>query len=72
MTAFITASALGKNITVVDGLDKVLAELKAIGKNLNQLTTLCNMGRITCLDLTEIKSSFGKVFDYLYDRMDRG
>lgn len=72
MTAFITASALGKNITVVDGLDKVLAELKAIGKNLNQLTTLCNMGRITCLDLTEIKSSFGKVFDYLYDQMDRG
>jgi len=72
MTAFITASALDKNITVVDGLDKVLAELKAIGKNLNQLTTLCNMGRITCLDLTEIKSSFGTVFDYLYDRMDRG
>ena len=72
MTGFLTASALGKNIVVVDGLDKVLAELKAIGKNLNQLTTLCNMGRITFLDLTEIKSSFGKVFDYLYDRMDRG
>jgi hypothetical protein len=72
MTGFLTASALGKNIAVVDGLDKVLAELKAIGKNLNQLTTLCNMGRINCLDLTEIKSSFGAVFDYLYDRMDRG
>jgi len=70
MTAFITASALDKNITVVDGLDKVLAELKAIGKNLNQLTTLCNMGRITCLDLTEIKSSFGTAFDYLYNRME--
>jgi hypothetical protein len=55
---------------VVDGLDKVLIELKAIGKNLNQLTTLCNMGRITCLDLTEIKSSFGAVFDYLYERME--
>ena len=72
MTGFITASALDKIIVVVDGLDKVIAELKAIGKNLNQLTTLCNMGRITCLDLTEIKSSFGKLFDYLYDRMDRG
>jgi archaellum biogenesis ATPase FlaH len=72
MTSFITASALDKNIVVVDGLDKVIAELKAIGKNLNQLTTLCNMGRINCLDLSEIKSSFGKVFDYLYNRMDRG
>ncbi len=70
MTGFITASALGKNIVVVDGLDKVIVELKAIGKNLNQLTILCNMGRITCLDLTEIKSSFGTVFDYLYERME--
>lgn len=71
MTGFLTASALDKNIVVVDGLDKVIAELKAIGKNLNQLTTLCNMGRITCLDLTEIKSSFGTVLDSLYDLMDR-
>jgi hypothetical protein len=71
MTSFITASALDKNIVVVDGLDKVIAELKAIGNNLNQLTILSNMGRINCLDLSEIKSSFGKVFDYLYDRMDR-
>ncbi|HHV99504.1 MAG TPA: plasmid mobilization relaxosome protein MobC [Clostridiaceae bacterium] len=72
MTSFITASALDKNIVVVDGLDRVIAELKAICKNLNQLTILCNMGRINCLDLSEIKSSFGMIFDYLYDRMDRG
>ena len=71
MTSFITASALNKKIVVVDGLDKVLAELKAIGKNLNQLTILCNMGRIQCLDLKEIKTNFGAVFDYLYDLMDR-
>jgi len=71
MTGFITDSALNKKIVVVDGLDKVLAELKAIGKNLNQLTILCNMGRIQCLDLKEIKTNFGAVFDYLYDLMDR-
>jgi hypothetical protein len=35
------------------------------------LTILCNMGRITCLDLTEIKKGFGAVFDSLYDLMDR-
>ena len=34
MTGFLTASALNKNIVVVDGLDKVLAELKAIGQEL--------------------------------------
>lgn len=72
MTGFITASTLNKKIVVVDGLDKVLSELKAIGKNLNQLTILCNMGRIQCLDLKDIKTNFGTVFDYLYDLMDRG
>ncbi|MEW6214211.1 MAG: plasmid mobilization relaxosome protein MobC [Nitrospirota bacterium] len=72
MTGFLTASALDKKIVVVDGVDKVLGELKAIGRNLNQVTTLCNMGKITCLDLTEIMKGFGTVFDNLYDLMDRG
>ena len=42
-TEFITASALNKRITVIEGLDGVLKEQKAIGRNLNQLTTLCNI-----------------------------
>jgi|GEM_PF-688565 len=69
MTGHVTMAALDKKIVVVDGLDKVLAELKAIGRNLNQLTTLCNMGKgkIQCPDLTEIKKGYGAVFDYLYD-----
>lgn len=72
VTGFITSSALNKNITVVEGLDKTLSELKAIGRNLNQLTTLCNMGKITALDLSEVKHGFGAVFDYLYDLCERG
>ena len=72
MTGFLTASALDKNIVVINGLDKVTVELKAIGRNLNHLTTLCNMGKIQCLDLKEIKTGFGAVFDSLYDLMDRG
>jgi hypothetical protein len=66
-TEFMTACALGKRIVVIDGLDNVLREQKAIGRNLNQLTTLCNMGKIQCPDLTEVKKGFGAVFDYLYD-----
>ena len=63
MTAYITASALNNQIVVIDGLDKFLSELKSIGKNLNQLTTLCNMGKLQCLELAEIKERFGAVFD---------
>ena len=46
---YLTACALEKEIVRVDGLDDLLSELKAQGRNLNQLTTLANMGRITVL-----------------------
>ena len=46
VTDYIITCALGKEIVRVDGLDEILAEVKAQGRNLNQLTTLANMGRI--------------------------
>jgi hypothetical protein len=71
MTGYFTASALDKQIVVVEGLDKVLSELKAIGRNLNQLTTLCNMGKIQSLDLEKVRQDFGNIFDTLYSLTDR-
>ncbi len=49
VTDYLTTCALDKEIVRIDGLDNLLAELKAQGRNLNQLTTLANMGRITVL-----------------------
>lgn len=57
-TEFVTRSALNKQITVVDGLPKILKEVKAIGRNLNQLTTICNMGKIICPELSELKEQY--------------
>lgn len=53
VTDYLCYSGLGKEIVRVDGLDKVLSELKAQGRNLNQLTTLANMGRITAVNVRE-------------------
>lgn len=61
-TEFITAAALNKPITVISGLEDVLKEQKAIGRNLNQLTTLCNMGKITCPDFKELIQQYGEVY----------
>ena len=61
-TEFITAAALNKPITVISGLENVLKEQKAIGRNLNQLTTLCNMGKITCPDIKELIQQYGEVY----------
>ena len=59
-TEFVTTAALNKPITVINGLSDVLKEQKAIGRNLNQLTTLCNMGKIICPDLTELIRQYGE------------
>jgi biotin synthase-like enzyme len=46
VTDYLTSSALSQPITVIDGLEDVNRELKGIGRNLNQLTTLAHMGRL--------------------------
>lgn len=66
-TEFVTASAMNKSITVIDGLGDVLKEQKSIGRNLNQLTTLCNMGKIICPDLGELKNQYTDVISALND-----
>lgn len=57
-TKFVTHSALNKQITIVDGLPEILKEVKAIGRNLNQLTTICNMGKIICPELSDLKEQY--------------
>ena len=54
VTDYITTCALGKEIVRVDGLEEAVTELKAQGRNLNQLTTLANMGRIQVLRSDEL------------------
>lgn len=49
ITDYLCLCGLGKKIVRVEGLDQVLSELKAQGRNLNQLTTLANMGKVTIL-----------------------
>lgn len=70
-TEFVTKSALDKPIVMIDGLSEVLKEQKAIGRNLNQLTTLCNMGKIDCPDLTEMINQYSSVYDRLNDITER-
>lgn len=63
MSAYILSTALDKELIIVEGLEKTFAELKAIGRNLNQLTTLCNMGKLQAVELDEIKSQFGMIVE---------
>ena len=49
---YLLMSALGKTIYQVEELKPMLHELKAIGRNLNQLTMLVHQGRVTTVNLT--------------------
>ena len=49
----------------MDGLDKVLTELKAQGRNLNQLTTLANMGKSTMVYGDRLAESYQQINEQL-------
>ena len=65
VTDYLTTCALGKEIVRVDGLDDLLSELKAQGRNLNQLTTLANMGRISVLRGDDLVREYTRLCDTL-------
>lgn len=61
MTAYIIQCALGKEIVQVDGLGEILSELKAQGRNFNQLATLANMWRINVVQGEELVTAYMKI-----------
>ncbi len=65
LTNYLTICGLGQEIVRVEGLDDLLFELKAQGRNLNQLTTLANMGRLTVLRGDDLVQEYTRLCDAL-------
>jgi hypothetical protein len=61
VTDYLVTSALGKEIVVINGVDGLITQMKAVGKNLNQLTTLAHMGRIQAVRLDEVRENFADI-----------
>ena len=70
-TEFVTSAALNKSITVISDLEDVLKEQKATGRNINQLTMLCNIGKILCPDLQELKEQYADILTALNEIVRR-
>ena len=62
---YIRHCVFDKEITVIDGIDDFAKQLKAIGNNLNQLTTRVNMGHFEAVNLAETKEQLGEIYDLL-------
>ena len=71
VTDYVTKCCLGKQIFVIDGLDEVIRQQKAAGNNLNQLTTLCNMGRVNIVSLEKMTEEYSKVNERLTELLCR-
>lgn len=72
LTEYVTACCLGKKIIVINGLDEVIHQQKAIGRNLNQLTTLANMGKVKTIYLKELTDAYAQVSSLLSDILKKG
>lgn len=62
---FLLTAAFDKEINIINGLPELTTELKGIGRNLNQLTTLANMGRVQTVGLSDFTSEFSAVLHAL-------
>ena len=62
VTDYIVKSALGKNVRQTDELAPILSELKAQCRNLNQLTKLANMGRITLVGAENFTEAYTNLY----------
>ena len=62
VTDYLCYSGLAKEIVRVEGLEQVLSELKAQGRNLNQLTKLANMGRIDLVDAENFTEAYTNLY----------
>ena len=63
--AYVRATALRHRVVVIDGLKEFTHELKGIGRNINQLVVLANMGKIRGVRLGETMEALGRIYGQL-------
>ena len=65
-TEYLVSAGMDKPIVILDDLKPMLAELRRIGNNVNQLTRKANSGEIYCVSLSEFSEQLGTIAVGLY------
>ena len=71
LTEYVTACCLGKEIVIITDLGEVLKELKAMGRNLNQIAVLAHSGRITAINLSGLQEEMVIINQQLKEILER-
>lgn len=69
--AYVRAAALRHRVVVIEGLPELTYELKGIGRSINQLAVLCNMGKIQEVHLGDTWQALGEIYCKLRDLAER-
>ena len=62
---YLLRTAMDKDIIVIEGLEEIVVQLRKIGNNINQLTKLCNQGRLTNINLENVKKEMKSIWQLL-------
>lgn len=69
---YVTRCCLGRQVVVIEDLKEAAKQLRAIGNNLNQLTALVNMGRVSVINLDGMAQELAAVSSALRAVQERG
>ena len=68
---YVTRCCLGRQGVVIEDLKEVAKQLRAIGGNLNQLTMLANMGRVSIANLDSMTQKLAGISAALREIQER-
>ena len=68
---FVRMAAMGKEVTVIEGVNELLTELRRQGNNLNQLTIMARQGHIELVDLKPFTEVYEKTWQALNSLLSR-
>ena len=65
ISQYVSLSALGKDIIVIEDLKALTHQLSKVGTNLNQITMLAHQQRISAVDLSSVKKVVEEIWQLL-------
>jgi len=71
LTAYLTACGLGKQIIVVDGIEKLIGQTKRVGQHLNSISALANSGKIQTAYLDKATEQLAEINQGINNILER-
>ena len=71
ISEFVRAAAMDQDVTVVEGLDDLIRELRRQGNNLNQLTVMARQGRVGLVDMEPFMEVYERTWQTLNSLLSR-